>query len=81
MTRIIVRWSATATCHEADAVIDLWRSTGLMAAARELLLDRGCPKINLQVRLGNKEAQEFYRSLGYSENAVTSFGLRLIPDT
>jgi len=56
-------------------------ATELMAAARELLLDRGCPKINLQVRAGNEEAHEFSRSLGYSEDAVTSFGLRLIPDT
>jgi len=56
-------------------------ATKLMAAARELLLDRGCPKINLQVRVGNEGAHEFYRSLGYSEDAVTSFGLRLIPDT
>jgi len=52
----------------------------LMAAARELLLDRGCPKINLQVRSGNTGARMFYESLGYSEDSVTSFGLRLIFD-
>lgn len=55
--------------------------TALMTRARELLLDRGCPKVNLQVRSGNHEAREFYESLGYSEDSVTSFGLRLIPDS
>jgi GNAT superfamily N-acetyltransferase len=68
------------TDKDSEGVIDLRRRTGLMTAARELLLDRGCPKINLQVRAGNREAREFYESLGYSEDSVTSFGLRLIPD-
>lgn len=52
----------------------------LMTEARNLLLERGCPKINLQVRAGNESAVKFYESIGYSEDNVTSFGLRLIPD-
>lgn len=52
----------------------------LMTEARNLLLKRGCPKINLQVRAGNESAVKFYESIGYSEDNVTSFGLRLIPD-
>ena len=72
-------WINSLACHPDHRRRGV--ATELMAAARELLLDRGCPKINLQVRVGNKEAQKFYRSLGYSEDAVTSFGLRLIPDT
>lgn len=55
-------------------------ATELMSAVRELLLARGCPKINLQVRSGNEEAQAFYESLGYSEDPVVSYGLRLIAD-
>lgn len=54
--------------------------TALMTRARELLLDRGCPKINLQVRSGNDAAIDFYESIGYTEDSVTSLGLRLFPD-
>ena len=54
--------------------------TALMTRARELLLDRGCPKINLQVRSGNDAAIHFYESIGYTDDSVKSLGLRLIPD-
>ena len=54
--------------------------TALMTRARRLLLDRGCPKINLQVRLGNDFAIHFYESIGYTDDSVTSLGLRLSPD-
>lgn len=40
----------------------------------------GCPKINLQVRVGNNEAQAFYRRLGYGQDEAISMGKRLIPD-
>jgi hypothetical protein len=46
---------------------------------KELLL-MGCPKINLQVRAGNLEAIEFYRSMGYKLDEVVSMGKRLIED-
>lgn len=46
----------------------------------ELLLDRGCPKINLQVRSTNSKVIEFYRSLGYAEDHAIGMGKRLIPD-
>ena len=52
----------------------------LMDAARTLLAERGCPKINLQVRAGNTDAVAFYETLGYADDGVTSFGLRLIDD-
>jgi len=55
-------------------------ATTLMAEARRILLERGCPKINLQVRAGNESAVRFYESLGYSDDVVTSLGLRLTPD-
>jgi ribosomal protein S18 acetylase RimI-like enzyme len=51
-----------------------------MTRARELLLDQGCPKINLQVRSGNDAAIGFYESIGYADDSVTSLGLRLILD-
>lgn len=52
----------------------------LMAAAEERLLERGCPKINLQVRTDNLEAVEFYRRLGYETFEIVNMGKRLIPD-
>lgn len=55
-------------------------ATALMAEAQRLLIKRGCPKINLQVREGNEPAHRFYESLGYANDHVTSFGLRLAPD-
>ena len=54
--------------------------TALMSRAAELLQERGCPKINLQVRDGNEAALAFYASLGYLDEPVTSLGLRLQHD-
>ena len=44
------------------------------------LLSLQCPKINLQVRSANTGVIEFYKQLGYSEDAAVSLGKRLIPD-
>jgi ribosomal protein S18 acetylase RimI-like enzyme len=52
----------------------------LMQEAERLLIERGCPKLNLQVRASNTEAVEFYRKLGYTQDEVVSLGRRLIPD-
>ena len=52
----------------------------LMTEAERLLEERGCPKINLQVRRSNREVIEFYRRIGYREDDVVSFGKRLQSD-
>jgi ribosomal protein S18 acetylase RimI-like enzyme len=52
----------------------------MMACAEDLLIERGCPKINLLVRAGNEPVMEFYRSLGYAEDKAVSMGKRLIAD-
>jgi len=52
----------------------------LMAEAERLLVERGCPKLNLQIRSTNSEVIAFYRSLGYAQDDVVSLGKRLIPD-
>ncbi|WP_243648389.1 GNAT family acetyltransferase [Agromyces fucosus] len=52
----------------------------LMAEAERLLTERGCPKLNLQVRSTNTGVIEFYRSLGYRVDEVVSLGKRLVPD-
>lgn len=52
----------------------------LMERVEEMLLERGCPKVNLQVRQTNAEALAFYRHLGYVQDESVSLGKRLIPD-
>jgi ribosomal protein S18 acetylase RimI-like enzyme len=54
--------------------------TRLMRAAEQLLLDSGCPKINLQVRSENADALAFYRALDYEVDDVVSLGKRLVDD-
>lgn len=52
----------------------------LVDAAEQLLLERGCPKVNLMIRSGNEVAQEFYGQLGYSTDGVVTMSRRLISD-
>lgn len=52
----------------------------LLAFGESKLLERGCPKLNLQIRMDNKQAMNFYKAVGYSEDAAVSFGKRLIKD-
>ena len=52
----------------------------LVRAAEELLLQAGCPKVNLQIRSGNADVIEFYRRVGYQIDDVVSMGRRLIHD-
>ena len=46
----------------------------------QLLLERGCPKLNMQVRASNAGILAFYRHLGYAPDEAVSLGKRLIPD-
>ena len=66
------------------AVADSHRRRGLgrllMADAERALTERGCPKLNLQVRSTNVDVLAFYARLGYAQDDVVSFGRRLIPD-
>lgn len=52
----------------------------LMREVERLLLERGCPKLNLQVRTSNAGVAEFYRKLGYVRDDVVSLGRRLVQD-
>jgi ribosomal protein S18 acetylase RimI-like enzyme len=52
----------------------------IMEHAERLLRERGCPKINLQVRAGNQDAIEFYKRIGFSIDDVLSMGRRLVVD-
>lgn len=52
----------------------------IVQAIELLLAKRGCPKINLQVRLANESAVAFYSALGYGDDRVLSLGKRIEHD-
>ena len=52
----------------------------LMREIERRLTERGCPKLNLQVRASNTGVVEFYRKLGYLADDTVSLGRRLIAD-
>jgi ribosomal protein S18 acetylase RimI-like enzyme len=52
----------------------------LMVEVERRLRDLGCAKINLQIRRDNLEAIAFYERIGFTEDAVVSFGKRLERD-
>ena len=66
------------------AVSPRFRSRGfgraLVEHVERALLERGCPKVNLQVRASNPDAVAFYRRLGYAQDESISLGKRLIVD-
>lgn len=66
------------------AVAPHLRKTGcgrqIMEHAESLLRERGCPKINLQVRSTNQQVIEFYQRLGFTIDDVLSMGKRLVRD-
>ena len=66
------------------AVAPSQRSNGLgrelVTRIEQLLIARGCPKINLQVRSTNTAVIDYYRSLGYQEDHAIGMGKRLIAD-
>jgi ribosomal protein S18 acetylase RimI-like enzyme len=70
-----INYLAVAPAKQRHAI-----GRALMTRVEELLLARGCPKINLQIRASNSGVVSFYKSLGYSEDAVISLGKRLIID-
>jgi ribosomal protein S18 acetylase RimI-like enzyme len=70
-----VNYLAVDPGHQRQGVARL-----LMAEIETLLLARGCPKINLQVRTGNNDVLAFYNALGFTVDQAVSLGKRLIPD-
>ena len=66
------------------AVDPQYRRQGLgrqmMEAVEKKLLEKGCPKINIQIRGDNSEALAFYDKIGYKTEDRVSMGKRLIED-
>ena len=52
----------------------------LVAHAEELLIELGCPKVQLMVRPDNASARGFYDALGYEPFDTWSTGKRLVDD-
>lgn len=52
----------------------------IMTAVEKRINEKGCPKINLQVRQTNKSIIAFYQAIGYQVDPVTSLGKRLVKD-
>ncbi|MBC1279468.1 GNAT family N-acetyltransferase [Nostoc sp. UCD121] len=52
----------------------------MILEAEQLLVEAGCPKINLLVRTTNSEVIRFYERLGYVIDDVISLGKRLESD-
>jgi len=70
-----VYYLAVAASHRKQSV-----GRALMHDAERLLIERGCPKLNLMVRSSNAEVIAFYRALGYAQDDVVILGRRLISD-
>jgi len=70
-----INYLAVALSHRRQSIGRM-----LMSTAEALLIERGCPKLNLQIRSTNKDVIEFYRKLGYQQDEVISMGRRLIVD-
>lgn len=49
----------------------------IMLAIETRIKDKGCPKINLQIRVGNENVIAFYTALGYGDDNVVGLGKRL----
>ena len=52
----------------------------MMEVVEDRLLDKGCPKINIQIRGDNTEAFKFYDKIGYKTEDIFSMGKRLVED-
>jgi ribosomal protein S18 acetylase RimI-like enzyme len=70
-----VNYLAVAPEHRGQGL-----GRALMQRVEESLKERGCPKLNVQVRAANAEALRFYRRLGYAQDEAVALGKRLIPD-
>ena len=66
---------ATANSHRGRGV-----ARSLVEAAEALLVEMGCPKVQLMVREGNEAVLGFYDALGYERFSVSQTGKRLVVD-
>lgn len=53
----------------------------IMQEIETRIKDKGCPKINLQVRTSNEQVIAFYAAIGYGNDDVVGLGKRLENDS
>jgi len=53
----------------------------IMQAVEQRIKNKGCPKINLQVRTTNEQIIAFYSAIGYGNDNVVGLGKRLEHDS
>ena len=70
-----LNYLAVAPTHQGTGI-----GRALIDDAERRLVDLGCPKVQLQVRLDNTDAVAFYERLGYAPYDVVDLGKRLIAD-
>lgn len=52
----------------------------LVHHAEKVLLNLGCPKVNLMVRETNKQVIDFYKTIGYADDPVVVLSKRMETD-
>ena len=52
----------------------------IMLEVEKRIKDKGCPKINLQVRASNHDVIAFYQAIGFMDDKVIGLGKRLVED-
>jgi len=52
----------------------------ILQAVEDLIREKGCPKINLQIRHTNAKLIKFYQSIGYADDNVIGLGKRFEHD-
>ena len=84
MATVIVGYEGHRGWVNYLAVAEHFRRAGygrqIMEHAENMLRERGCPKINLQVRSTNRQVIEFYQRIGFACDDVLSMGKRLVSD-
>ncbi len=70
-----INYLAVSTRHQRKGYGRL-----IMEAVERAIAQKGCPKINLQIRAANTDIASFYQSIGYDIDNVIGLGKRLEPD-
>ena len=52
----------------------------IMLEVEKRIREKGCPKINLQVRASNNDIIAFYQAIGFKNDKVIGLGKRLVED-
>jgi len=70
-----INYLAVSTSHQRKGY-----GQKIMKSVEALIKDKGCPKINLQIRNTNQNVIAFYNAIGYGDDNVLGLGKRLEHD-